>query len=68
MLTDKTGMNFVNEQFYELTGYARVPTDQSGWFDLVADEDRERVKENWDSMMNGDKSHAAQFRLKKTWV
>jgi PAS domain S-box-containing protein len=63
-----SSFEFVNEQFFELTGHAQAPANQLEWFDLVADEDRQRVRENWDGMLNGDNCHAAQFRLKKTWI
>jgi len=62
------GMNFVNDQFFELTGHAHAPVNQFEWFDLISDEDVERVKHDWESMLRGDKTDAVQFRLKKTWV
>ncbi|KAI1519120.1 histidine kinase domain containing protein [Pyrenophora tritici-repentis] len=64
----ESGMNFVNDQFYELTGHAHAPVNQFEWFDLISDEDVERVKRDWGSMLRGDKTDAVQFRLKKTWV
>ncbi len=43
-----TGMNYVNDQFFELTGHPKTSSapDQIHWFDLVADEDLEKVKED----------------------
>lgn len=61
-------MNFVNDQFFELTGHAHAPVNQFEWFDLISDEDIENVKNNWESMLKGGKADAVQFRLKKTWV
>jgi PAS domain-containing protein len=68
VLTIHVGMNFVNDRFFELTGHTHTPTNQSEWFDLVSDEDVDRVKQDWDNMWKGDKSEGVQFRLKKTWV
>ncbi|EOA83727.1 uncharacterized protein SETTUDRAFT_155095 [Exserohilum turcica Et28A] len=64
----ESGMNFVNDQFFELTGHAHAPVNQFEWFDLIADEDVVRVKNDWENMFKGAKSHGVQFRLKKTWV
>ncbi|KNG52233.1 putative histidine kinase HHK8p [Stemphylium lycopersici] len=64
----ESGMNFVNDQFFELTGHAHAPVNQFEWFDLISDEDIENVKNNWESMLKGGKADAVQFRLKKTWV
>jgi PAS domain S-box-containing protein len=61
-------MNFVNDQFFELTGHAHAPVNQYQWFDLIASEDVERVKEDWEHMLKSGKSNGVQFRLKKTWV
>lgn len=61
-------MKFVNDQFFELTGYSHAPVDQSEWFDIMAEEDVERVRKNWAGMLEGKKSIGVQFRLKKTWV
>jgi PAS domain S-box-containing protein len=61
-------MNFVNDQFFELTGHARAPVNQTEWFDLVADEDVDKVKKDWDGILRGNKSDGVQFRLKKTWI
>ncbi|RMZ73393.1 histidine kinase hhk13p [Pyrenophora seminiperda CCB06] len=64
----ESGMNFVNDQFFELTGHAHAPVNQFEWFDLISEEDVERVKHDWESMLRGDKTAPVQFRLKKTWV
>jgi PAS domain-containing protein len=68
LLTVVIGMNFVNDQFFELTGQARAPVNQFEWFDLIADEDVEKVKQDWNGILEGDRSDGVQFRLKKTWV
>ncbi|KAJ6195224.1 putative histidine kinase HHK8p [Bipolaris maydis] len=62
------GMNFVNDQFFELTGHAHAPVNQFEWFDLISEEDVSRVKNDWENMLKGGKSNGVQFRLKKTWV
>jgi hypothetical protein len=62
------GMDFVNDQFFELTVHGRAPVDQFEWFDLISDEDVDKVKQDWEGMMTGGKSDGVQFRLKKTWV
>ncbi|EUC36135.1 hypothetical protein COCCADRAFT_34420 [Bipolaris zeicola 26-R-13] len=64
----ESGMNFVNDQFFELTGHAHAPVNQFEWFDLISDEDVSRVKNDWENMFKGGKSNGVQFRLKKTWV
>ncbi|USP74691.1 hypothetical protein yc1106_01965 [Curvularia clavata] len=64
----ESGMNFVNDQFFELTGHAHAPVNQFEWFDLIADEDVARVKDDWENMFKGGRSNGVQFRLKKTWV
>ena len=63
-------MNFVNEQFFELTGHVRAPVDQLKWDNLIADEDIEKVKQHWNGRLEGSqsKSHGVQFRLKKMWI
>jgi PAS domain S-box-containing protein len=61
-------MNFVNDQFFELTGHARAPVSQYEWFDLIAPEDAERVKKDWEQMLGSGTAHGVQFRLKKTWI
>ncbi|KAF2995051.1 Histidine kinase [Curvularia kusanoi] len=62
------GMNYVNDQFFELTGHPRRPLNEFEWFGLVADEDLQKVEDDWAHMMAGEKSDGVQFRLKKTWV
>ncbi|KAJ4349146.1 hypothetical protein N0V95_004841 [Ascochyta clinopodiicola] len=62
------GMNYVNDQFFELTGHSRKPLDKFEWFGLVAEEDLKRVEDDWEQMLAGQKSDGVQFRLKKTWV
>ena len=61
-------MEFVNDQFFELTGECRAPVDLLEWISLIADEDADKVEEDWRSLMQGKKSNGVQFRLKKTWV
>ena len=61
-------MNFVNDQLFELTGHAHAPVNQYEWFDLISNEDVERVKQDWDGMLKCGKSSGVQFRLKKTWI
>ncbi|KAF1946934.1 hypothetical protein EJ02DRAFT_393422 [Clathrospora elynae] len=60
----ESGMNFANDQFFELTGHAHAPVNQFEWFNLILEEDVERVKHT----LEGDKSNGVQFRLKKTWI
>jgi hypothetical protein len=67
-LTLLTGMQFVNDQFYELTGHSYAPNSQFQWFDIIALEDLKKVEKDWDSMLQGKRSDGIQFRLKKTWV
>ncbi|KAF1925275.1 putative histidine kinase HHK8p [Didymella exigua CBS 183.55] len=62
------GMNYVNDQFFELTGHSRRPLDEFEWFSLVADEDIKKVEDDWTHMLAGEKSDGVQFRLKETWV
>jgi len=61
-------MQFVNDQFFELTGHPRAPVDQFEWFNLIADDDVKKVETNWADMRKGKRSDGIQFRLKKTWV
>jgi PAS domain-containing protein len=61
-------MQFVNDQFYELTGLSHAPSDQFEWLDLIADEDVKDVETDWAAMLEGRRSDGVQFRLKKTWV
>ncbi|KAL5113421.1 hypothetical protein ACEQ8H_008689 [Pleosporales sp. CAS-2024a] len=64
----ETGMQYVNDQFYELTGLTRAPNDQFEWFDIIADEDLKKVEQDWSSVLHGRRSDGFQFRLKKTWI
>jgi hypothetical protein len=62
------GMQFVNDQFYELTGARRNAVHQVEFLELVADEHAKSVEEDWASVLGGQRSDGAQYRLKKTWV
>ncbi|KAH8701408.1 hypothetical protein GQ44DRAFT_753493 [Phaeosphaeriaceae sp. PMI808] len=62
----ETGMQFVNDQFFELTGHSNAPVDQFAWFDLIAEGDVKNVENNWADMLEGKKTFGVQFRLKKT--
>ncbi|KAH7062972.1 hypothetical protein BKA63DRAFT_189888 [Paraphoma chrysanthemicola] len=64
----ETGMQYVNDQFFELTGRSRAAIEQFEWSSLVAPEDAERVEEEWKALLKGKKSDGVQFRLKKTWI
>jgi PAS domain-containing protein len=67
--TDRaTGIQFVNDQFFELTGHVRAPDEQIDWFDLVVEEDIKRVEDNWADMLSGKRTDGIQFRLKKPWI
>jgi hypothetical protein len=48
-------MQFVNDQFYELTGHTHAPSDQFEWFDLIADEDVGEVESDWAGMLPAEK-------------
>ncbi|KAJ4363008.1 hypothetical protein N0V83_010126 [Neocucurbitaria cava] len=61
-------MKFANDQYFELTGVSHAPADQAEWFEIVADEDVDRVKEDWSNILEGKKSDGVQFRLKKQWT
>jgi hypothetical protein len=63
-----TGMQFVNDQFFELTELSHAPSDQFDWFAIIADEDVKKVELDWAHMLEGRISSGFQFRLKKTWV
>jgi hypothetical protein len=61
-------MNYVNDQFFELTGNSRGPLNGFEWASLVTDEDLQKVEDDWSRMLAGEKSDGVQFRLKKTWI
>lgn len=61
-------MQFVNDQFYELTGHTRAPLGEHEFLHLIADEDQQKVEDDWTSLLHGNRSAGVQFRLKKTWV
>ena len=61
-------MNFVNDHFFELTGHPHGPVSQYDWFDLIAKEDVEKVKKDWENMLTSGKAKGIQFRLNKTWI
>lgn len=61
-------MKFANDQYFELTGVSHAPADQAEWFEIIADEDVDRVKEDWSSILEGKKLDGVQFRLKKQWT
>lgn len=61
-------MQFVNDQFYELTGHTKAPHDKFEWFDLILDEDVHIAEDDWNAMLEGEKTDGVQFRLKKTWI
>ena len=63
-----SGMSYVNDQFFELTGHPRRDLDEFEWAGLVADDDLKKVKDDWCRVLAGEKSDGVQFRLKKTWV
>lgn len=61
-------MNYVNDQFFALTGHSRRPFDELEWFNLVADDDIKKVEDDWSRILEGETSGGVQFRLKKKWV
>lgn len=61
-------MNYANDQFFELTGDSRGSLNGFEWAGLVADEDLQKVEDDWSRMLGGEKSDGVQFRLKKTWI
>ncbi|KAF2684266.1 hypothetical protein K458DRAFT_487227 [Lentithecium fluviatile CBS 122367] len=62
------GMQYVNDQFFELTGNPHVPFDRLIWTDVLYEEDIDKMQSGWSDMMEGKKTGQMQFRLKKTWV
>jgi hypothetical protein len=60
-------MQYVNDQFFELTGQQRVAFERLDWGQIVSEEDIDKVEAGWCTVMQGKKSEM-QFRLKKTWV
>jgi PAS domain S-box-containing protein len=61
-------MQYVNDQFFELTGHSHAHVDKFAWFNLIADEDLGLVQKDWENMLQCRRSDGVQFRLKKTWV
>ena len=68
LLTSCTGMQHVNDQFFELTGHPRVAFEQLNWNHIVSEEDIEKVQLGWSNMIDGKKTEHMQFKLRKTWV
>jgi PAS domain S-box-containing protein len=62
------GVQFANDQFYKLTGHSRNAVDQSEWFNCIAQEDLELVKESFAKMLEEKTPNGVQFRLKRTWI
>lgn len=62
------GMQYVNDQFFELTGNPHVPFDQLNWSDLLYEEDADKMQSGWCAMMDKKQTEHMQFRLKKKWT
>lgn len=61
-------MQYVNDQFYELTGYSSALHDKFELLDLIADEDVHLAEDDWAATLNGKRTNGVEFRLKKTWI
>ncbi|KAF2121178.1 hypothetical protein BDV96DRAFT_594405 [Lophiotrema nucula] len=68
IFTTEKGMQYVNDQFFELTGHDRVAFDRLEWSKLVCAEDLERVEQSIAIVKSGKRTADLQFRLNKTWV
>lgn len=62
------GIQYVNDQFFELTGQPRMSFDQLSWTDLIVEEDIDKLQKEWSAMMEEKKTKQMQYRLKKTWI
>lgn len=65
------GIQYVNDQFFELTGFASATNagfDEIDWTNLVLEEDLDKLQSQWSAMMEEKKTKEIQYRLKKTWI
>lgn len=72
LLTGFVGMQicfqYVNDQFFELTGHPRVPFEQLSWDQIVAEEDMVKVKHACSAITGGKTAEPVELKLKKTWI
>ncbi|PSN74729.1 hypothetical protein BS50DRAFT_479382 [Corynespora cassiicola Philippines] len=68
ILTPDKGVQYVNDQFFELVGNPSVPYHQLNWDELVFKEDTEKLETMWSDLSRGIKTEHLQFRLNRTWV
>ncbi|KAL6702936.1 hypothetical protein ACN47E_000778 [Coniothyrium glycines] len=62
-----SGMQYVNDQFFNLTGQSHAPNQVTDWFELIVEADVEKVRKHWDQMLNdGTYLKDVQFRLNQT--
>ncbi|KAF2873238.1 hypothetical protein BDV95DRAFT_676451 [Massariosphaeria phaeospora] len=66
--TPHKGINYVNNQFYELTGHPRGGSKPPQWSHIVSQKDIESWEQEWFGPAERNKVKHLQFRLKKTWT
>ena len=61
-------LQYVNDQFFQLTGHQRVPFGQIKWEQVVVREDMEKVRHMFSNITGGSTAEPVQLKLKKTWT
>ncbi|KAF2793304.1 hypothetical protein K505DRAFT_385801 [Melanomma pulvis-pyrius CBS 109.77] len=59
---------YVNDQFFELTGHPRVPFEQLSWDQIVTEEDMVKIKNACCAITGGKTAKPVELKLKKTWI
>jgi PAS domain S-box-containing protein len=60
-------INFVNDAWYSISSYPRdIPVDDA-WIKYVVDDDQEKVREMWNTMLDKRCAISLEFRFKTPW-
>jgi PAS domain S-box-containing protein len=62
------GLQYVNDQFFELTGMEPKAPEDIDFSSVVVEEDIERVNTEWEKMIVAKTLSRMEYGLKKTWI
>jgi PAS domain S-box-containing protein len=60
-------INFVNDAWYDLSSYPRDVPVNDEWMDYVLEEDQQKVREAWNTMLDNRCAISLEFRFKTPW-
>ncbi|ETI19826.1 hypothetical protein G647_08840 [Cladophialophora carrionii CBS 160.54] len=60
-------LNFVNDAWYDLASYPRDVPVNNEWMNYVLEEDQQKVRETWSTMLDKRCAISLEFRFKTPW-